>query len=62
MKKAVIEILYEGEKVLGSRTIGEYMVRYYDEDDDEISGSFHKTMAEAEASAREYQEEEEDDD
>ena len=57
MKKAVIEILDEGEKILGSPTIGQYMVRYYDEDDDEIGGSFHETMAEAEASVRDYQKE-----
>ena len=59
VKKATIEILYEDEKVLGSPTIGSYMVRYYDEDDEELGGSFHETIAEAEISAREFQENEE---
>ena len=58
MKRAVIEILYEDEKVLGSTPIGDYLVREYDEDDDEISGTCHKTIEEAEAHAREYQEKE----
>ena len=61
MKKATIEILYEDEKVLGSPTIGQYMVRCYDEDGDEISGSFHETIEEAEAEVRDYQKEEDDD-
>ena len=55
MKRAVIEILYEDEKVLGSTPIGNYLVREYDEDDDEISGTCHKTIEEAEAHVREYQ-------
>ena len=58
MKRAVIEILYEDEKVLGSTPIGDYLVREYDEDDDEISGTCHKTIEEAEAHVREYQEKE----
>jgi hypothetical protein len=55
MKRAVIEILYEDEKVLGSTPIGNYLVREYDEDDDEISGTCHETIEEAEAHVREYQ-------
>ena len=54
MKKAVIEILYDGEVVLGSQTAGKYMVREY-EDGEEMSGGFFKTMAEAETCVREYQ-------
>ena len=54
MKKAVIEILYEDEPVLGSRTNGQYLVREY-ENDEELGGSFYKTLEEAEAHVREYQ-------
>ena len=54
MKKAVIEILYEDESVLGSRTNGQYLVREY-EAGEEMSGSFYKTLEEAEAHVREYQ-------
>jgi hypothetical protein len=55
MMKATIEILYEDEKVLGSPTYGEYMVREYDEDGDEIGGSFYKTIEEAETHVKNYQ-------
>ena len=55
MKKAVIEILYEDESVLGSRTNGQYLVREYD-NEEELGGSFYKTLEEAEARVREYQE------
>ena len=54
MKKATIEILHEGETVLDSRTNGQYLVREY-EDGEEMSGSFYKTLEEAEAHVREYQ-------
>ena len=54
MKKAVIEILYEDESVLGSRTNGQYLVREYD-NEEELGGSFYKTLEEAEAHVREYQ-------
>ena len=54
MKKATIEILHEGETVLGSRTNGQYLVREY-EDGEEMSGIFYKTLEEAEAHVREYQ-------
>jgi hypothetical protein len=56
MKKAVIEILYDGEVVLGSQTAGKYMVREY-EDDLEMGGGFFKTIEEAEARVSEYQNE-----
>ena len=59
MKKAAIEILFEDEKVLDSKTSGGYMVVYYDDDhkgeQEEIGGSFYETIEEAEASVREYQ-------
>ena len=51
---ATIEILHEGEKVLGSPTYGSYMVRDY-EDEEELGGSFYETMEEAEAHVREFQ-------
>ena len=56
MKKGVIEILYDGEKVFCSRVDGKYMVREY-EDDVEMGGSFYKTIEEAEARVNEYQNE-----
>ena len=56
MKKAVIEILYDGEVVLGSQAAGKYMVREY-EDGVEMGGSFCKTIEEAEARVNEYQNE-----
>ena len=55
MKKAVIEILYENEPVLGSRTNGQYLVREY-ENEEELGGSFYKTLEEAEVHVREFQE------
>ena len=55
MKTATIEILNEGETVFGSRTAGDYFVREY-EDGEEMGGGFFKTMEEAEAEVREYQE------
>ena len=55
MKKATIEILYKDETIFGSRTGGDYMVREYEEGE-EMGGSFFKTMEEAEARVREYQE------
>lgn len=53
--KATIEILYEDETVLGSPTIGQYMVRYFDEDDEEVGGSFHETIQEAHDEVIDYQ-------
>ena len=46
MKEALIEILEEGELVLGSRTNGKYMVRFF-EGDEEQGGTFVKTLEEA---------------
>ena len=54
MKKATIEILHEGETVLGSRTNGQYLVREY-EAGEEMSGSFHKYLHDAVNHVREYQ-------
>ena len=45
-KTATIEILEEGETVLGSPTNGRYMVREF-EDGEEMGGSFFKTKLEA---------------
>ena len=54
MKTATIEILNEGETIFGSRTAGQYFVRRY-EDGEEMGGGFFKTITEAEARVREYQ-------
>ena len=54
MKKATIEILYEDETVLGTKTSGQYMVREY-EDGEEMGGSFHKYLHDAVSHVREYQ-------
>ena len=55
MKTATIEILEEGELIFGSPTAGKYFVRRY-ENGEEMGGGFFKTMEEAEAEVREYQE------
>jgi len=54
MRTATIEILEKDEKVLGSRTSGEYMVRRF-EDGIEMGGEFHYTMAEAGAAIRKWE-------
>ena len=54
MKTTTIETLEEGELIFGSPTTGKYFVRRY-EDGEEMSGSFFKTMEEAETDVREYQ-------
>tara|TARA_B100000809_G_scaffold252455_1_gene287190 strand:+ start:2029 stop:2262 length:234 start_codon:yes stop_codon:yes gene_type:complete len=56
MKKrtATIEILGKGEKVLGSPTNGEYMVRMFEEGI-EMSGSFYKTIVEADKAVRDWE-------
>ena len=54
MKKATIEILEEGEKIFGSRTRGEYMVRRF-EDGVEMGGEFHYTLVEAGAAVRKWE-------
>ena len=53
--KATIEILFDEEAVLGSPTIGKYMVRYFDEDDEPVGGSFHETIQEAHDDVLDYQ-------
>ena len=54
MRTATIEILEKDEKVLGSRTSGEYMVRRF-EDGIEMGGEFHYTMAAAGAAIRKWE-------
>jgi len=54
MRTATVEILEEGEKVLGSRTSGEYMVRRF-EDGVEMGGEFHYTLVEAGAAVRNWE-------
>ena len=54
MIKATIEILHEGEAVLGTKTSGQYMVREY-EDEIEMGGSFHKYLHDAVNHVKEYQ-------
>ena len=56
MKHAKIEILEEGETTIFGNPSGQYFVREY-KDDVEMSGSFYKTINEAEAHVREYQNE-----
>ena len=56
MKTATVEILEKDEKVLGSRTSGEYMVRRY-EDGIEMGGEFHYTLTEAGAAVRKWENE-----
>ena len=53
MKTSTIEILEEGETVLGSRTAGQYMVRFF-EDDEEQGGTFCKTLEDAGVKARDW--------
>ena len=55
MKTATIEILSEGELDFSSKTNGQYYVRRF-ENKESMGGSFFKTMEEAEACVREYQE------
>ena len=54
MKTSTIEVLEEGELVLGSRTSGQYMVRYY-EDGVEQAGEFCRYKEAAEVKAREWE-------
>ena len=53
--KATIEILFDEEIVLGSPTIGKYWVRYFDEDGEEVGGSFYETIQEAHDEVIDYQ-------
>ena len=52
-KMATIEVLPEGEKVLGSPTVGRYHVLEY-MDDEQVGGQFFKTMKEANNHVSEY--------
>ena len=55
MKKATIEILHEGETILGSRTNGPYFVQEY-EDGEVMGASFHKYLHDAVSHVKKYQE------
>ena len=52
-RMATIEVLEEGEKVLGSPTVGRYHVIEY-MDDEQVGGQFFKTMKEANNHVSEY--------
>ena len=54
MKTATIEILEEGERIFGSRTAGQYMVRFY-EDGVEQAGTFCQIKEDAEVKARNWE-------
>ena len=54
MRTATVEILEEDEKIFGSRTNGQYMVRRF-EDGIEMGGEFHHTIAEAGAAVRNWE-------
>ena len=54
MKTATVEILEKDEKMFGSRTNGEYMVRRF-EDGVEMGGEFHYTLTEAGAAIRKWE-------
>ena len=55
MKKATIEILHEGETILGSRTNGPYFVQEY-ENGEVMGASFHKYLHDAVSHVKKYQE------
>ena len=55
MKKATIEILHEGETVLGSPTNGQYFVQEY-ENGEVMGASFHKYLHDAVSHVKKYQE------
>ena len=57
MKTATLEVLEPGAVILGSFTNGQYFVREY-VDGEEMGGSFFKSITEAEARVREYQNDE----
>ena len=47
MKRATIEVLEEGEMILGSNPVGRYMVTEF-EDNVELGGMFFESLADAE--------------
>jgi len=53
MRKATIEVLEEGEVVLGSPIVGRYHVVEY-LDDEQVGGQFFKTMKEANDHVSQY--------
>ena len=53
MRRATIQKMEEGEKVLGSPTVGRYHVLEY-MDDEQVGGQFFKTMKEANNHVSEY--------
>ena len=53
MRKATIEVLKEGEKVLGSPTAGRYHVLEY-MDGEQMGGQFFETMKEANDHVSQY--------
>ena len=54
MRTATVEILEKDEKIFGSRTSGEYMVRRF-EDGIEMGGEFHYTLVEAGSAVRKWE-------
>ncbi len=60
MREATIEVLNRGEHVLGSPTIGRYMVREY-RDGEEVGGAFYKTLRDADKHVANYIQENGDD-
>ena len=59
MRKATIEVLEEGEVVLGSPIVGRYHVVEY-LDDEQVGGQFFKTMKEANEHVSQYIKENDD--
>ena len=53
VRSATVEILEEGEKVLGSPTNGQYMVRRF-EDGIEMGGEFFYTLIDAQKAIMEW--------
>lgn len=60
MKEATIEVLNKGEYVLGTPTMGRYMVREY-RDGEEVGGAFYKTLRDADKHVANYVKETEHD-
>ena len=52
---ATIEILEEGEMVFGSVPAGRYMVREFDDDDEEVGAEFYESILLAEKHVLMYQ-------
>ena len=53
MRTATIEVLEKGEIVLGSPTVGRYLVKEF-VDDRETGGAFFKTLKDADKHVAEY--------